>query len=324
MNTKIVYILSSNVRDIYLEQTLVSIYSLRLYNSNAFVTLLVDNLTNESLVGKRDTILSMINDKIVVNIEENFSYMQRSRYLKTRMRNYISGDFLYIDSDTIINSSLEEIDSYECEIGAVKDLHNSFTYRFNRNSLINIGHKLNVALEDEENYYNGGVLYVKDTVNMHIFFETWHNYWVEGAKNHKVYIDMLTLAKTNILFEHIIYELSGEWNCNIFCGINYFCNAKIIHYFASNFIGIKRDFSYYFMDNNVFIRIKEGGINDQIIKKIKNPFKCFNNQIEILAGKDVYLIHSYFIRLIYRIYYKFPNVFFFIDKTIKNINKIKK
>jgi len=42
MKTKIIYVLVSNENDCYLEQALVSIYSLRLYNPDANLLLLVD------------------------------------------------------------------------------------------------------------------------------------------------------------------------------------------------------------------------------------------------------------------------------------------
>lgn len=41
MKTKIIYVLVSNENDCYLEQALVSIYSLRLYNPDANLLLLV-------------------------------------------------------------------------------------------------------------------------------------------------------------------------------------------------------------------------------------------------------------------------------------------
>jgi len=52
---KFLYILVSNEKDIYYEQTLVSVLSLRHYNPDAFVTLLVDDKTDKTLKDKYDT-----------------------------------------------------------------------------------------------------------------------------------------------------------------------------------------------------------------------------------------------------------------------------
>ena len=52
MKTKIVYAVVSDETDIFLEQALLSIFSLKKYNTNAFVELVIDQETNESIIGK--------------------------------------------------------------------------------------------------------------------------------------------------------------------------------------------------------------------------------------------------------------------------------
>jgi hypothetical protein len=52
MKTKIVY-----EQDIYLEQTLLSVYSARLHMPDAEIILLVDDLTNKTINGKRNKII---------------------------------------------------------------------------------------------------------------------------------------------------------------------------------------------------------------------------------------------------------------------------
>ena len=53
MNTKIVYTLVSDDSDTYLEQALLSVYSLRIHNPRAIVELAVDQFTAMTLVDKR-------------------------------------------------------------------------------------------------------------------------------------------------------------------------------------------------------------------------------------------------------------------------------
>lgn len=67
MKTKIIYVLVSNENDCYLEQALVSIYSLRLYNPDANLLLLVDEETSRTLEnGIRKLILNYVS-KLCVN-----------------------------------------------------------------------------------------------------------------------------------------------------------------------------------------------------------------------------------------------------------------
>ena len=89
MKTKIVYVVVSDDADFYLEQTLVSVYSLRLYNPETRVVLIVDDKTNDTLIGKRAKILEYISDKVVVNIPAKYTKKERSRYLKTTIRQHI-------------------------------------------------------------------------------------------------------------------------------------------------------------------------------------------------------------------------------------------
>jgi hypothetical protein len=102
MKTKIIYALVSDNSDIYLEQTLLSVYSVRLYMPETEIILIVDNVTNTNINGARSKILEFITSKIVVEIEGAYTKMQRSRILKTTLRKHITGDFLFIDKKIVI------------------------------------------------------------------------------------------------------------------------------------------------------------------------------------------------------------------------------
>ena len=127
--TKIIYVLVSNENDCYLEQALVSIYSLRLYNPDANLLLLVDEETSRTLEnGIRKLILNYVSKLVIVDVPFHYSKQQKSRYIKTSLRSQVIGDFLFIDCDTIINEELKDIDNLSCEIAAVPDCHLSIKY----------------------------------------------------------------------------------------------------------------------------------------------------------------------------------------------------
>lgn len=67
MKTKIAYVLVSDESDTYLEQTIISLYSLRLYNPNVTVVLVVDDITDLTIKGKRCKILEYISEKRTIN-----------------------------------------------------------------------------------------------------------------------------------------------------------------------------------------------------------------------------------------------------------------
>ena len=127
MKTKIVYCIVSNDEDIYLEQAWESIYTLRRHNPEAKVILLVDKGTEATLTGKRGGIRELVTEVVAVDTPDGYNAMRRSRYLKTNFRQFIAGDLLFIDSDTVIGGSLAPIDDIEAEIACVPDAHEALS-----------------------------------------------------------------------------------------------------------------------------------------------------------------------------------------------------
>ena len=124
MRTKLVYVLTCAPEATYIEQALMAVWSARHWNPDAHIVLMVDDKTDALLTGKRGELLNYITEKIVVPFEDKLSSpMYRSRWIKTQVRQMIDGDFLFVDSDTICQRSLSEIDSFECEAGAVLESH---------------------------------------------------------------------------------------------------------------------------------------------------------------------------------------------------------
>lgn len=179
MNTKIIYVVSSDETDIYLEQTLLSVFSLRKHNPNAYVELIVDQDTAATITGKREEILKYIDNKVVVNVPKEYNKKETSRFLKTNVREYVDGDYLFVDSDTIITDKLDEIDLFDGDIGAVINNHVPISqYSNNYASLIRrIAKQEGWEISDDVQYFNSGVLYVKDTEKARHFCSDWHQKW---------------------------------------------------------------------------------------------------------------------------------------------------
>ena len=274
---KYLYVLSSNESDTYLEQALLSIVSLRIVNPNSFITLLMDNSTKISLTGKREKILSLINEHVSVDIEEKYNKKAVSRWLKTSMRKYITGDFLYIDTDTIIADDISALDNFNINLGAVLNEHThlSSLKNYNPNNLNKmqeLDKKLGFSSTiNSDTYFNSGILLCRDCTLTHNFFNEWHRQW-QICFNKNSITDQQSFNQTNYIQRNIITELEGIWNCQILAdgGINYFHNAKIIHYFA----GMSGENPYIPASQKIIAEIKETGIiNSKIMEMVKNP-KC--------------------------------------------------
>lgn len=324
MKTKIVYVITSTPDDVYLEQTYLSIYSLWKHEENPHVVLLTDNRTNETLKGDRAKILELVAEKIVVPFDENVTNMRRSRWLKTKMRSLVEGDFMYIDGDTIINSSLAEIDDCPLLIGSVEDAHRPLDVHYGKEKLLRQAKTLGFSIDGEQYYFNGGVFYVKDCKETHDFFDRWHENWKMSVE-HGINQDMPALILTNIQMKHTIQKLDGKWNCQLMYGFNYFTTAKIIHYFASRYTTNNGGYIYEFMDPKILEDIKKTWkISPEFEAKLDHPLSCFSERVELIGGTDVDILNTQVYKTIRLIYNKYPKVFAFMQSILYKVNKINK
>lgn len=278
-----------------------SVWSARYHNPNAHIVLLVDDKTDKLLTGKRATLLDYITEKIVVPFEdENASMKYRSRWIKTSARQLIDGDFLYIDSDTLICGNLEAIDDFNCEIGATWESHllvEDFCDSLKNKAVSECQH-LGIDLIAEKEYFSSGVLYVKDSSTTHQVYEHWHKNWEEGFEK-GLSIDQPALAKANRDLGYVIQCIPDIYNCIVFTQNTFTDQALILH------IASYQNPSYLFTDK-VLDYIKTEGLTDWIKESILHP--C-----DSMLPFDYVVRHS-----------SFGKRLFWIKTIVRNAKTIKK
>lgn len=276
----IVYVLVSDDSDIYYEECMISILSLRKYNSETLITVVTDDVTNSGFYGKRAEIKKYARI-VCVEFEESIDKRRRSRELKSSLRKIIEGPFLYIDTDTVICDKLELNDFSSISIGMVLDKHIPITRYFNRKFYFENAERLGFSVGYKGNHFNSGVMWVNDNYEATQFFDKWRELYSFSAK-HNIYIDQVSMNETNQRMEGIITELPGEWNVQVDSGLNYLYKAKIIHYagFTPNHINedIRISVPYSLCDYKLFMEYKEDGTLPLSIKNIiNNPKGSFKN-----------------------------------------------
>lgn len=233
--TKYLFVLTSSEKDFFCEQTLVAIASLRVHNPNAFVTLLTDDKTFNTLTGNRAALKEAVDELKVLTLDEKFTPMLRSRYLKTVMRNVIDGDFLYMDSDITITGDLSIPEEWKGGIYAVLDFHTNLHKAINRKKVLNNAKMLGFSPILNDEIFNGGVMFASDTQEARDFFEKWHELWLYCVSKNFPY-DMASLAEANFKFNYITQKMPGEWNCQLAYGKEFLPNGKVLHFFGSRII----------------------------------------------------------------------------------------
>lgn len=291
MKTQIVYVVVSSESDLFLEELWTSVFSLRIFHPEATVKVLADEPTAKR-IHQKPALNELITEVVEVDVPKDYSPMARSRVIKTTIRNIIDGTFLYIDTDTVICHSLEEIDTFEYDIAAVPDLHQSLKHDIFRQAKIDrIKNSVNVDISNDEYYFNGGVMYVADNELTRKFYKRWHENWesymIDGVRR----ADQPPLVQTDKELGYVIKCLPDIFNCQVALSVRYLHEAYIVHFFHMDFIA---DQSYSpFMGLDIYREIKKaGGITPQVEKTIRNCKSAWDITTTIIGKPQIELVFS--------------------------------
>lgn len=279
---KYVYVLTSTPKDLYYEQCLMSAYSLRLHMPKAHIIILVDNKTKDTFTeqNKRTALSEYVSEIITVDFEDKVTNVERSRLIKTSIPEYVKGSFLYIDCDTIICDDLTSIEDEPFETAGVLDGHVMLDQHIHAKYFLKRDKKLGFhGTEASGCNINGGLILAKEGNQSKELFKFWNSMWKYSAYECHDMHDQSALNEANYKTGLKMGHLSGIWNCQpSHGGLGFLKDAKIIHYYSSEFSG-KNYIPYYKLaDKELQNRIKqEGKLPEDIKEMIKEPKFQFNS-----------------------------------------------
>ena len=236
--------------------------------------------------------------------------------LKTNLRSYVRGDILYIDSDTVICGSLKEIDSWDIPFGAVADSHSVFDPRHCSDPVVYRASLLGYDVTKVENYFNSGVMYMKDTPEVNAFSRDWHKLYMNGQSKGLSFDQPSLLANDSV--HKMIQPLDGIYNCQILNGgLPYLADAKILHYY--DVIGNMVFFAL--SDSALLARIKkQGDLDDDDKSKIIAAKRQFKGDYVLVYGNSLSYWHS----SLRHLFLNNPQAFKFMDFLSRIIRKFSK
>lgn len=333
---KYLFVLTSSPKDFFCEQTLVAIASLRVHNPKAFVTLLTDDKTAATLTGSRAALKDAVDELKVLTLDEKYTPMLRSRYLKTVMRDEIEGDFLYMDSDIAVVGDLAIPEEWKGGIYAVLDFHTNLHKAINRKKVLDAAKMLGFSPILNDEIFNGGVMYASDTPQAREFFKKWHELWLYCVSKDYPY-DMAALAQTDFTFGYVIKKMPGEWNCQLAYGRKFVANGKVLHFFGSRIVDpcgrnvpasmdvflpkiLRKNF--YTDLKNIPVHVLEDkriSINEYYDSVIAGAKEAFLYQEKKVGGLGAYIVRSYaFAKSLAFLYKKMP----FLVRPVEMLGKI--
>lgn len=321
MSACVVYILTLLDDDLYKEQCLLSIFSLRQHNKDVKIVVLTDDFTKASLVSKTSEIFVYADEIRVIATPADYSPVERSRFIKTQIRKYVEGDFLFLDCDTIITGPLDDIEKQGGDVAVVTDFHGSFQdYPFRDYIIDEMQRIYSLDVSDVPLYFNSGAIYCKDTPLAHKFFEKWHEMWTYSDREKGNFKDQPAMMAADKLLGGVITEMDGIWNCQVPSSIKYLSNAKVLHFFNARYF----NYTDYipFLEKGFYQKVKNEGLTAEIKYMVLHPLEQFVQYSSLIGRGDFEYLSSPCSRILQKLYER-NNLFYkFIEFLLKTYRKL--
>lgn len=321
MKTQIVYTLISSEKDYFLEELWVSLYSFRQFHPEATVNVLVDEPTRKYME-EFPKLCDMITNIVVVPVPEKYNAKQRSRVLKTSFRKYLKGSLLFLDTDTVVCKSLDEVDSLTCDIACVPEMHLPFA-KMPFAPYGSVKAALGVDVHDCPYYFNSGVMYVADTEKTHEFFKRWNEKWTYSCFERGNSQDEPAFCVTDREMGFVIKPLADIYNAQVAMSLKYFADAAIIHWWHMSFIE-NQDYSPYF-SLQIYKDVKKfKGLSDETIEQIEHCKQSFVSPSMPVGKEHIFFLFSPAGKVFNRIYKEGGAACFLMNKCASILEKIHK
>lgn len=206
------YVLTSTGDDIYADMNLLSIWSLRHSNPSVHIAMLCDSQTIKAMKKCHHQILKYV-DKVISVDTPSGSGVFRNRYIKTSMRRYLEGAFVYLDADTLIRGDISPVFATAASFSAVPNHSGSGDVSEIPDSELAFFHDMNWPIPNK--YVNGGVLYFSDQPDVYAFAEMWHQKWLDSS------------ARTGRHYDQQSLNSALNDSCIDFAWMNHRYNAQV-------------------------------------------------------------------------------------------------
>lgn len=312
MRTKLVYVVVCKQSNIYFEQCFASAWSAKYHNPDLHIVVVMDSDSRKGIDPKAyNNFCLLIDEEIVQEFDANVTNIERSRWLKTNLRCLVKGDFIYIDSDTIISDSLSSLDTLPCSVGFVSDWNCNLNQNISRFYYKKeLKRMFNQEMCMDGNYFNGGFFYAKDDERAHKFLNAWHENW-KYCQSRGYYRDQLSLLKTTQDLHHLVEEIDGSYNCQIAASLQYYPNAKLLHFYRLGFT-----YSLWpFFERKIYEQIKQDCcISKETQNLIVNIKSHISGPSVVLGNENIEITQSHIYKALNRIFLHHKKLYSILQK----------
>lgn len=307
MDLYAVYVVISQPTDVFFERMWLSAYSLKRHNPKMKVVCMVDDATYRGIqTTYRGKSQKVVDHFEIIDLPEGLSQRAKSRWIKTNLRSLLKGDFLFIDSDTVVCDNLSELERQKAELMMVLDYHLPLDEHEDGKAIRQTCEQVFGRKLTADDYFNSGVILARDTPLVHQFFDQWHKSWQVGVSR-GCETDQKSLAFVVQDNPGVVRELDGIYNAQIRYSVRYLCRGKILHFFTG---GDYVSLNHPFMADDVYLKIKvDEGICEKLKQQVDDCKSLFDVQSYIMTGTELEIKNtaSYRVLLLLRVY--FPLLF---------------
>lgn len=171
----ICFVLAAKDLGLHADMAAVAALAVRRLHSQARIILVTDKPTARAMAHDNHA-LPDIATEIIVQPTDSDDSIVSNRHLKTVLRQLVKGDYLYLDNDAIAVRPLDRAWPKRADLALAHD----WNRRGVTPSALPAIEKLRAQLGWEflpDRYFNGGVIFVRDTSAAHNFYTQWHRRW---------------------------------------------------------------------------------------------------------------------------------------------------
>ena len=168
---QVCYVIVSTGWDRHAQMAWLSAQSMRLQEPRARIIAVVEGTTNGA-DGEVAARFAGTADDVLVKTSDVTSPVGKSRFHKMALREYVRGDLLYVDSDTLAVAPLGDVMTCPGEVGAAADFNNDPGRHWFPPELEEPFRQLGWQYPLPY-YLNAGVILMRDTPGVHAFSREW-------------------------------------------------------------------------------------------------------------------------------------------------------
>ena len=229
---KICYCLASSGKDWYPEMTYISASCVRRLDRDARITILMDANTYNTPRREPFDVRCLADHLVRVEIELD-GPEQRSRFLKTSMRQLVDGPFLFLDSDTLPIRPFREIFDNTASMSAALDRNNDNPEPHFPESAGRLFLEAGWT-SPLPNYYNSGVIHFSDQEEARALGVEWHRRWRILYERFREHRDQPALNSAIHALNIHPRVFPIQYNAMVGVATRFAHKAKIFHFYTSS------------------------------------------------------------------------------------------